>query len=89
MDVEEGPVRKPETIVNSLKAVIQVAILLSGPLCYSSGRHRLDEESLRILELDAGREGRQVCDNAAIGRTKLMVLLTAYMTMQDCAFVHL
>lgn len=56
-------------MANSLKAVIQVAILLSGPSCYSSGRHRLDEESLRDLGLDAGREGRQVCDDAALGRT--------------------
>ena len=70
---EEGQDRKPETMANSLKAVIQVAILLSGPSCYSSGRQRLDEESLRDLGLDAGREGRQVCDDAALGRTELML----------------
>jgi len=76
-------------MANSLKAIVQVAILLSGPSCYSSGRHRLDEESLRDLGLDAGREGRQVCDDAALDRTELMLLLAAHMTMQDYIYIHL
>lgn len=76
-------------MANSLKTVIQVGILLSGPSCYSSGRHRLDEESLRDLGLDTGRKGGQACDDAALGRTELMLLLAAFLTMQDYVFIHL
>lgn len=76
-------------MANSLKAIVQVAILLSGPSCYSSGRRRLDEESLRDLGLDAGREGRQVCDDAALDRTELMLLLAAHMTMQDYIYIYI
>ena len=63
-------------------------ILLSDP-CYSSRRHRLYEEWLRDLGADAGQQGRQVCDDAALGRTELMLLLAAYMTMQGYVFIHL
>ena len=78
-----------ETMANLLKAVIQVPILLSGPSCYSSGRHGSDEESLRDLGLDAGRERRQVCDDAALGRTGLMLLLAVYVTMQNMVAIRL
>lgn len=74
---------------NSPKAIIQVLILLSGPSCYPSGRHDLDEESLWDLGLDAGQEGKLVCDDAALGHTELMLLLAAYMTIQDHVFIHL
>ena len=43
-------------MVDSPKAVIQVAISLSGPSYHSSGKGRLDGEWLRDLGLDTGRE---------------------------------
>lgn len=76
-------------MANSLKAVIRVPILLSGPSCCPSGRDGLDEESLWDLGLDASREGKLVCDDAALSRTELMLLLAAYMTIQDHVFIHL
>ena len=30
-----------------------------------------------------------MCDEAALGRTELMLLLAAYMTKQDYVFIHL
>ena len=80
--LKKGQDRQPERMANLRKAVIQVAILLSGPSCFSSGTHRIDKKSLRGLGLDTGHEGKQVRDDAALSLTELMLYLAAYMTMQ-------
>lgn len=52
--LKNGQDNKPERMANLLKAVIQVAISLSGPSCFSSETHRIDKKSLRGPGLDTG-----------------------------------